>query len=46
MCAPDAQRGYHYFIHDGERPMIEYDGNGTITARNTYGIGIDENESN
>ncbi|MEO5721670.1 MAG: RHS repeat-associated core domain-containing protein, partial [Chthoniobacterales bacterium] len=31
-----------FYIYDGERPIVEYDGNGAIVAKNVYGIGIDE----
>ena len=31
-----------YYIYDGEKPVLEYNSNGTIAARNLYGKGIDE----
>lgn len=31
-----------YYIYDGERPILELDSTGTITARNVYGRGLDE----
>ena len=31
-----------YYIYDGERPIVEYDGTGNVTAKNVYGKGIDE----
>ena len=31
-----------YYIYDGEKPILEYNSTGTLTARNVYGKGIDE----
>ena len=31
-----------YYIHDGEKPIVEYNSSGTIIARNVLGKGIDE----
>ena len=31
-----------YYIYDGERPILEYDGAGALAAWNVYGKGIDE----
>jgi RHS repeat-associated protein len=31
-----------YYIYDGEKPVVEFDSTGAVTARNLYGKGIDE----
>jgi RHS repeat-associated protein len=31
-----------YYIYDGEKPIVEYDANGTSVGVNVYGKGIDE----
>jgi RHS repeat-associated protein len=31
-----------YYIYDGEKPILEYDSNGNLIARNVYGKGVDE----
>jgi RHS repeat-associated protein len=31
-----------YIIYDGERPIMEFDGNAGVTASNVYGAGVDE----
>jgi len=31
-----------YYIYDGERPILEYDGNGELAGYNLYGKGVDE----
>src|SRR2546423_2813519 len=31
-----------YYIHDGEKPILEYSSSTTIVGRNVYGKGIDE----
>ncbi len=31
-----------YYVYDGEKPILEYDGSGTSVGTNVYGKGIDE----
>lgn len=31
-----------YYVYDGEKPILEYNGGGALYARNLYGKGIDE----
>ena len=31
-----------FYLHDGEKPILEYDGAGNLTAKNLHGKGIDE----
>jgi RHS repeat-associated protein len=31
-----------YYVYDGEKPILEYNGSGGLFARNVYGKGVDE----